>query len=552
MQLTVFHPSGVLRKPDQSPYGKDVANAGLLSALSQHLTFEHINVLHQSRAKTEDLAAQFCTGANQHTPFSAGPLWDTSLPCRSGNLLRGAADLSPLAWGRRFAQGDHSYSLTGLIHTLGPPMIREQIVAALTAPVQPWDALICTSPAVHAVVEACFNQQDAWLQERLGATRMPRPQLPLIPLGVDAPRLAAAGAHPGWRQQLRAELGLEDDAVLALWVGRLSFYEKAFPQAMIQAVALANHSSDHPIHLALCGWFPDASDQHLFSDAISHLAGSSRVHVLNGSNPNLVKAAWAAADLFLSLVDNIQETFGLSPIEAMAAGLPVVASDWDGYRSTMRDGHDGFLIPTLISPGGDPGALLGQLHNMELESYQTYAGATAQHTAVHVERAAAALAQLANSAALRQRMGQSGQQRAAAHFDWPVIARRYHDLLAAQREQRLHSQVQPSAPTTTQQRPGRGDPFADFAPFATTVLHDQLLLQRTGRSFTAASNVQLNRLYPGLRGSNAEAEQLLRHLEQAVEQRLTVANLLAHFPADRHPLLKTSLVWLVKQGLIRW
>ena len=46
---------------------------------------------------------------------------------------------------------------------------------------------------------------------------------------------------------------------------------------------------------------------------------------------------WAAADVFLSLVDNIQETFGITPLEAMAAGLPVVASDWDGYRYTMRD-----------------------------------------------------------------------------------------------------------------------------------------------------------------------------------------------------------------------
>ena len=40
-----------------------------------------------------------------------------------------------------------------------------------------------------------------------------------------------------------------------------------------------------------------------------------------------------AADVFLTLSDNLQETFGLTVIEAMTAGLPVVANDWNGYKS---------------------------------------------------------------------------------------------------------------------------------------------------------------------------------------------------------------------------
>ena len=553
MRLTFFHPSGYLRKPEQSPYGKDVANAGLFSALTHHLEFEALHVLHHTNATAEDLAPQFCCGANQQTPFHSAPLWNTSLSQRSGNLLRGAADLSSLAWGRRQAWGDHGYSLTGLIHTLGPPMIREQIIASLSAPVQPWDALICTSPAVQGVVSSFFDQQEAWLQERFGASRMPRPQLPLIPLGVNAAEQAARRANSASRQQLRQQLGLNDDAVLALWVGRLSFYEKAFPQAMLQAVERANQASKHPIHLALCGWFPDPSDQRLFENAIQHLSSTSTVHVLNGSDPSVVGAAWAAADLFVSLVDNIQETFGLTPIEAMAAGLPVVVSDWDGYRFTVRDGEDGFLIPTLLSPASDTGALLGHLHNLQLESYQTYAGATAQHTAVHIEQAAAAIQELADSPALRQRLGEAGQQRARARFDWPVIVRSYQELLLAQQEQRLHSQAHAAAASPTRQRPGRADPFADFAPFATSVLHDELQLQRAGSTpLNTSLQVQLNRLYPGIRGSNAEAQQLLTMLEQGAPQGLSVAALMQAFAPEREAPLKTTLVWLIKQGLIRW
>jgi len=42
------------------------------------------------------------------------------------------------------------------------------------------------------------------------------------------------------------------------------------------------------------------------------------------------RSAWQAAGVFIALSDKIQETLGLTPLEAMAEGLPVIVSDWDG------------------------------------------------------------------------------------------------------------------------------------------------------------------------------------------------------------------------------
>ena len=111
-----------------------------------------------------------------------------------------------------------------------------------------------------------------------------------------------------------------------------------------------------PVHLVHAGWFPGGDeDRKRYQEAANQLAGTMHCHFVDGNDPAVVGACWAAADVFLSLVDNIQETFRLTPIEAMAAGLPVVVSDWDGYRYTVRDGETGFQFQRwgdlLMEPG---------------------------------------------------------------------------------------------------------------------------------------------------------------------------------------------------------
>ncbi len=129
---------------------------------------------------------------------------------------------------------------------------------------------------------------------------------------------------------------------------------------------------------------------------------------LDGRSPEARETAWAAADLFCSLSDNIQETFGIVPVEAMAAGLPVVVTDWDGYKDTVRNGIDGFRIPTL-TPGPGLAGDLAHRHALEIDTYDMYCGHSSSLVAVHAQKLTHAFTELFQSPHLRKRMGDAGR-----------------------------------------------------------------------------------------------------------------------------------------------
>ena len=446
--------------------------------------------------------------------------------------------------------GDRAYSLLGLVHTIAPPSLRQTIAMALAAPVHPWDAIICTSPSVKDAIGHMYAAWGDFLGERTGGTAPPLPQLPVVPLGVDGPRFAALADRPDARAKVRAQLGLKDADVLVLWVGRLSFFEKAFPQSMFQAVQRATKATGKKLHFAMAGWFPNEGDRGRYEEAAKHHAPDVPVHFLDGNDRTVLGELWAGADIFISLVDNIQETFGITPLEAMAAGLPVVVSDWDGYRSTVRNGVEGFLIPTLGGPATGLGVTMITRHIFEVASYQSYVGEVAQYTAVHVGRAADAIAALATSPDLRRRMGAAGRERIRTALDWPVVARQVHALVDRLAEIRLAS---PDPVVRQASDPVRGDPFVAFAGFPTQVLTlDMPLTAAPGakgddvRALTGALDVAFN-------GLRADLEECARALDMLVSgQARTAREVLIAFPLERRRVLEMGMAWMAKLGLVDW
>lgn len=339
----------------------------------------------------------------------------------------------------------------------------ESITRLLTAPVEEWDAVICTSRAVRDSVQLLLEAQGDYLRERLGATRLTLPQMPLIPLGVHADDYSTVGDESAGA---RATLEIGPDRVVVLFVGRLSFHAKAHPLPMYLGLEAA--ARETPITLVQAGWFANQAIEDAFRADAARLCPSVEYRIVDGRDPAALRQAWAAADIFTSLSDNIQETFGLTPLEAMAAGIPVVVSDWDGYRDTVRDGIDGFRVPTLTPAAGD-GEDLADRFDFGLDTYDHYCGYVGQFAAVDVAGAGRAYGDLARNPDLRRRMGEAGRARAKAHFDWSEIFRRYQDLWSDLGERR-RSAPRLAAPLSRRRRPDREDPFKVFAGYPTLVL----------------------------------------------------------------------------------
>ena len=208
-----------------------------------------------------------------------------------------------------------------------------------------------------------------------------------------------------------------------------------------------------------------------------------RVVTLDGRKAEDRQTAWAGADVFCSLSDNIQETFGITPIEAMAAGLPMVVSDWDGYRDTVRDGTDGFRIPTLMPQAG-LGGDLALRHALEIDTYDMYCGHTCSLVAADVEAAAEAFVRLFGSADLRRTMREAGRQRARSVYDWAAIIPQYEALWTQLGE--LRRAQSPALKPVANPWPARMDPFHAFGGYASQTLTQQTLLALTDSDATAA------------------------------------------------------------------
>ena len=191
----------------------------------------------------------------------------------------------------------------------------------------------------------------------------------VIPNAIDVERAPRARLH--------------GDPPRIVTVGRL-----AAPKDPLTLVRALPALGGRPYSLAFVG---GGRDQPHVEEELRARGLTERVALLGDRDD--VPALLAGADVFV--LASRSEGAPLSILEAMAAGLPVVASDVGGVAELVADGETGVLVPA-----GEPDAL------------------------------ARALARLLDDGALRERMGAAGRARARDRFDLAELRAAHLELYA--------------------------------------------------------------------------------------------------------------------------
>ena len=168
---------------------------------------------------------------------------------------------------------------------------------------------------------------------------IPRDRVFYVPNPVDTSRFAPASSDE--RRQLRGRLGLRDDEVVAVFVGRLSREKGAVELATAWATIEPKKAVVVFIGPPMTGHDWDVSGN------VARIARESRItpsFKLVGGLPPAEVAAWLQAADFAVQPSHF-EAMGLAAAEELAAGLPVIASDTGGYRDFIVPNENGLLVP---------------------------------------------------------------------------------------------------------------------------------------------------------------------------------------------------------------
>lgn len=204
---------------------------------------------------------------------------------------------------------------------------------------------------------------------------VPRDRITVIPNGIDLARFSPAGPTAG----LRGQFGIQDGSPLLLFAGH-EFGRKG----LAHLIGALKQPGCEAAHVVAVGDGECAA----FAQMAAAAGVGDRVHFTGARND--LPALYREADAFV--LPTAYETFSLVCMEAMACGVPVVATAVGGIEDYLRDGVNGV---TITRDGASVGAAVGRL--------------------------------LSDSDGLR-RLG-DGARTTALGFAWSHAARRYRDLL---------------------------------------------------------------------------------------------------------------------------
>ena len=322
--------------------------------------------------------------------------------------------------------------VTGLIHSVsGHTQLIQTILTALED-LYGYDCLVCSSLAGRQAIENLLSSICGYLDRKYHGSFFPKFRLPIIPLGVDADQF-----QPGDKIKARRQCKLPESHVIFLYVGRFdtSYKMDLFPLILTFSRILAT-SGDKKVTLVLAGDDVKTNLAPRLRNFGADLGIAGNLQVRPNITNDEKRQLYASADVFVSPTDNVQETFGISIIEAMSAGLPVIGSDWSGYRETIEHGKTGFLVPTYWTDCVDSVCRSAMLnHPMDVHRK------LAEAVSVDLKSLTVYVNLLLKNPSLRREIGEAARKRVLSYYNWPVIIRAYEELWADLLEESRHSSI---------------------------------------------------------------------------------------------------------------
>jgi len=513
-------------------WGRAVANHGFVRAIADSPAGLRLTLLVPTRKDV---------GVLQRTLLAELPRPVTVVPFGSlaGFLKAEPVDvvhvLDPNLWigaHIRNTLSPNPFAVTGMTHSLANEHFLNWALLNSANGVNASDCLVCSTPSAQAVVDGVF-QRLAGSQPGFCA-----PSTTVIPLGLSVP----ATGEPS--RLSRVELGIDEDDFVILSFARFNPQFKMDLLPVLNLAATLARTSKRTVRLVLAGAADTGAYTRFVQDRVREQGLGDTVRFVLDTSDRDKQGLLRIADAFLSLSDNIQETFGLTVVEALAAGLPVVASDWDGYRALVQDGHTGFLVPTRMLPA-EP--LWESTLAIQLDSLMHMY--LAQSTAVDLDVAAQRLGQLAADRDLAKRMGEAAAA-STTRLAWENVLSQYQALWTSLRDTpRAAGDGQASSPL-----PRRSTALAflgDFAGYASGRLSpgDRFVISKLGQSLrdgkSAVSLYEHTDEFLDLK--------LLERLLRLFTKDRTVADVVARLESkpDRDELqVRQNILWLYKYGYL--
>lgn len=314
-------------------------------------------------------------------------------------------------------------SVVGLTHSLHMEEIARSIKRAAEICSEK-DVLICTSSAGRSSIERILQAFSSRLR------------LEIIPLGLDIDRYCPVNDEV--KKELRLKFDLPEEAIIFLSLGRLSPDEKMELTSFLKAFSeLAKLSDSCRVpFLLIVGKEHSKGYINILLDLANKFKIKDRVKIITDYEACDIPLYYGAADIFVSLSDNIQETFGLTVVEAMSSGLPVIVSDWNGYRETVVDRRTGFLIPTYWADSG-------------IEWHKRFQ--LAQSVAIDMDRLVECMQDLLENEEQRRAMGLASRHHVESSFAWEKVINRYDMLfkqLASGKRKREKRDIKKGSPSS--------------------------------------------------------------------------------------------------------